>query len=614
MSRKISRRDLFTKVVPAGAALAVVPKAFSAGVALAFYHGVASGDPTQSEVIIWTRVTTSKRSVSVVWEFASDAEFVNRVASGEIETSIAQDYTVKVDVASLKPDTEYFYRFTAMDIQSTIGQTRTLPQGPLDSFTLGVCSCSNYPTGYFNAYKAMAEDTNLDVVLHLGDYIYEYDADGYASAKSMGLGRVSNPLNELTRLADYRHRHAQYKSDPDLQKLHARRPFILSWDDHEVADNPWTDGARNHNEGEGDWQKRKAAALQAYYEWMPIRVPKQAPLTQQWRSFEIGDLATLIMLETRFSARDKQVELGRDMLYLTIKFDISDPDSPQLVDSKSTGAHIEVLKQPFDVTQEKPKAILNYQRIKKFQAMEKLPKSIEYYPDITKFTTEVLDDADRQLLGKDQRKFVAKTLAQSSSKKPWQIIGNQTLFAKMDTPNLAESLTSEEKEKFPSFYKEFLYWSRFGVPFGTDSWNGYGAEREWLLGEAVKNNSNMIVLTGDTHSSWGIDLKMQTPQPTDEQWHAVELGVSAITSPSIAESLSIEPDRISEMLIDSNENLQYSQTANRGYLSVKLTHEKVDTQFHYISTIEDKVFQSAGIDRFEVVKRDSGKGVQLKKV
>jgi len=475
---------------------------------------------------------------------------------------------------------------------------------------MGVCSCANYPAGYFNAYRAMADDADLDLVLHLGDYIYEYDAAGYASASSLGLGRVSEPLNELTRLSDYRRRHGQYKSDPDLQKLHARLPFILSWDDHEFVNDAWVDGAQNHNQGEGDWEQRKAAGLQAYYEWMPIRAPRQRPLSEQWRSFEIGDLATLIILETRISARDEQVSLVEDMRFVTIKFDISDIDRPKLAAADASGAHIEVLRQPYDLNGDEATAITDYQQIKKIAAAEEMPAGIVYYPNIAEFTEHVLDHADRQILGQKQRDFVAEKLTESAANKPWQIIGNQTILAKLDTPDLAAGLSESEMEKVPHWLKPLFFWSKFGVPFGTDSWNGYGAEREWLLGEAATSESNMIVLTGDTHSAWGIDLQPQI----GGDWHAVELGVSAISSPGISEALGIEARHLSEMLVEANSNLYYSETGHRGYLSVELTPEKVNAQFHHISTVDDRVFDSVGTDRFEVTKRNSGNGVELKKV
>ena len=525
MSRNISRRDLLTKVVPVSAAFAVAPTSLEAATRVAFYHGVASGDPTQSAVIIWTRVTTSKQSTEVLWEVSADSEFDNITVSGVIETSAINDYTVKTDVEMLIAGTQYYYRFTADDVQSPTGKTKTLPVGSIASFKMGVCSCANFPGGHFNAYAMMAKDEDLDVVVHLGDYLYEYDALGYASLGAEAMGRVSEPLNEVSRLSDSRRRHAQYKADPNLQRLHSQVPFILSWDDHEIANDAWKDGAENHNADEGEWSDRKASALQAYYEWMPIRAPKTRSLEQQWRSFEIGDLATLIMLETRLSARDEQVELSRDMRYFRINFDISNADNPIEVESTVSGEQIESFNLPYDVTEKEPVAIKDYTRAKELSSLDELPEGIVYYPNIKEFTEEVLDDPKRQILGEEQRQYLSQTLETSvGNNKPWQFIGNQTLIAKIDTPNLAENLTKSEKSKLPYWLKPLMFWSQFGVPFGTDSWNGYGEEREWLLAEAEKKNSNMVVLTGDTHAAWGIDLERQEKS----DWRGIVLGTTSI--------------------------------------------------------------------------------------
>ncbi|MEM7359426.1 MAG: alkaline phosphatase D family protein [Pseudomonadota bacterium] len=610
MPRNITRRELLTRVAPATAALAVSPTSMAAGSKIAFYHGVASGDPTQSAVILWTRVTTSRTEVDVDWEVSVNADFSGESISGSLLTSGSRDHTVKVDVDGLQAGTRYFYRFLAGDVSSPIGQTITLPEGELDSFKLGICSCSNYPAGYFNAYAAMADNPDLELVLHLGDYIYEYDADGYASANAEALGRRSEPLSELTELDDYRRRHAQYKSDKDLQRLHASLPFILSWDDHEVANDGWHGGADNHDKGEGDWQMRKAAALQAYYEWMPIRAPMGRANVDQWRSFEIGQLASLIMLETRLSARDPQVDIGRDLTYEQIYFDISNPGSPKRVAGSDAGDDVVSFNLPYDHDQKPSAAIEDYHRIMELSELEKLPKGIAYRPDMKAFTEQILDDPARQLLGGKQREFVAARLEQSAKQaKPWQLIGNQTLVAKVQTPNLAKALSPEEKDKISDFLKPAIPLTALGIPFGTDSWNGYGAEREWLLEQGVKNGSNMIVLTGDTHASWGLELQAES----DANWQGFELGATSITSPGLPEAIGMTADRLTELLFQANANLRYSETAHHGYLSLTLTADSATAEFHRISTISEQAYQSAGSDSLSLRRRDAGKGIELQK-
>lgn len=611
MARNITRRDLFTKVAPAVAAVAVAPRSQALNSKAAFHHGVASGDPTQSQLIIWTRVTTSQKSLEVGWELSENSDFSSILAAGTRHTSNNCDHTVKIDVTGLQAGTTYYYRFNTLGVQSVVGRAITLPSGEIESFKMGICSCANYPAGYFNGYAALAENNELDLVLHLGDYIYEYDASGYASSSAEALGRISEPLKEITELADFRRRHAQYKSDKSLQALHAKVPFILSWDDHEIANDTWQGGAENHNEGEGDWSARKAAALQAYYEWMPIRAPQGRERVEQWRSFEIGELATLIMLETRLVARDQQVELGRDMVYRQIKFDVSGASNVIRADDSATGEHIISLDLPYDDSADEPIPIVDYDRIVALQAHQKLPEGISYKPDIPAFKNQVLNHPERRLLGNKQRDFVVNTLTESKKhNKPWQIIGNQTLIAKMDTPNFADRLTESEKENMAEWLQPALPLCRLGIPFGTDSWNGYGAEREWLLEQAARQDANMIVLTGDTHAAWGVDLAAESV--TD--WQGIELGATSISSPGLPEALGLEAKRLSRLLMETNTNLRYSETAHRGYLTLELTAQSAIAEFHRISTVTSKKYQSAGTDRFAIVKREEGRGIELKPI
>jgi alkaline phosphatase D len=148
-----------------------------------FFHGVASGDPLTDRVIIWTRVTTSNTSENVAWEMATDTGFTNIVKSGSVTTDASKDYTVKVDVTGLQPDTWYYYRFTAMNKKSLIGRTRTAPVGSVANLRFAIVSCSNYEAGYFNAYKDIALKNDVDAVIHLGDYIYEYGRGGILSIR-----------------------------------------------------------------------------------------------------------------------------------------------------------------------------------------------------------------------------------------------------------------------------------------------------------------------------------------------------------------------------------------------------------------------------------------------
>lgn len=274
----------------------------------AFRHGVASGDPLSDRVILWTRVSPRRNGpVAVRWEIAADPDFRRVVNQGLVTALPDRDHTVKVDALGLEPGRTYYYRFDADGEASPTGRTRTLPERTVGRMRLAVASCSNLPFGYFNAYARIAARGDLDLVLHLGDYLYEYAPSTYGDGREFG--RAHEPAREIVTLADYRQRHAQYKSDPDLQEAHRQHPWICVWDDHESANDAWRDGAQNHNPelGEGDWATRKAAAMRAYHEWMPIREQPAADGPFIYRSFRLGDLADLIMLDTRLHGRSRQI-------------------------------------------------------------------------------------------------------------------------------------------------------------------------------------------------------------------------------------------------------------------------------------------------------------------
>jgi len=272
-----------------------------------FRHGVASGDPQTDRVVLWTRVTPggdSASSLEVRWRLASDESLARVVAQGTARTASDRDFTVKVDAGGLQPGRPYYYVFETGGARSPVGRTRTLPTAAERIRLASVC-CSNYPSGFFNVYRCVANRADLDAVIHLGDYIYEFENGRYGDGS--GLLRIPEPRKEAVTLDDYRIRYATYRSDPDLQEAHRLHPFISIWDDHELTNDAWSGGAANHNpeEGEGDWATRRAAAYKAYLEWMPIREAPGGGI-HLYRSFSFGTLADLFMLDTR-GLRDQQV-------------------------------------------------------------------------------------------------------------------------------------------------------------------------------------------------------------------------------------------------------------------------------------------------------------------
>ncbi|WP_405947361.1 alkaline phosphatase D family protein [Streptomyces prunicolor] len=310
-------------VVKAAAATAVLAgpliAALPAGAATetpSFLHGIASGDPLPDGVLLWTRVTPTAEAVpgsglgpdtEVSWTVATDRAFTNVVSRGSLTATAASDHTVKADIRGLAPATDYFFRFSAGGTDSPAARTRTAPatDATVTGLRFGVVTCANWEAGYFSSYRHLAARNDLDAWLHLGDYIYEYKSGEYAARGTVV--RQHAPTNEIITLADYRTRHGKYKTDPDLQALHAKAPVVAIWDDHEFADNAWSGGAVNHTEGaEGTWTARQAAAKQAYFEWMPVR-PAIAGTT--YRRLRFGKLADLSLLDLR-SFRSQQASSG----------------------------------------------------------------------------------------------------------------------------------------------------------------------------------------------------------------------------------------------------------------------------------------------------------------
>lgn len=278
-----------------------------------FYHGVASGDALSDRVIIWTRVTpvNTVESIDVEWYMAEDTIFDNLVAQGTVSTTEDVDWTVKIDVDGLEADTWYYYYFRALNMNSIVGRTKTNPVGDTDSLRIATISGSNYNNGYYNVCKQIAVRNDVDCIMHLGDYIYEYGTNEYGNHDE----RALQPGHEVLTLADYRMRYSHYRLDPDLRYSHQQYPWYVIYDDHETANDSYKDGAENHDpDSEGDWEERKANALQAFFEWVPMREinDPEHPENKIHHTVTFGDLAASIMLDTRLEARDEQDGLSND--------------------------------------------------------------------------------------------------------------------------------------------------------------------------------------------------------------------------------------------------------------------------------------------------------------
>jgi alkaline phosphatase D len=476
-----------------------------------FVHGVASGDPLADGVILWTRITTADGAgaeasgadagdVDVAWRVAADPEMTQVVAAGTERATAERDHTVKVDVRGLGEDTTYYYDFSALGVRSGVGRTHTLPGGGAVRARLAVTSCANYPAGFFNVYRLIARRDDVDLVLHLGDYLYEYANGTFGDGEA--LGRLPEPNRELVSLADYRARHAQYKLDADLQELHRSHPFVAIWDDHEVSNNGFRDGAGNHQpDSEGDWEVRKQGAMRAYFEWMPIRPASPGDVQRIYRQFAYGDLFDLLLLDTRFAGRDARIASNCDRIGI--------------------------------------------------------------------------DDPARSLLGAEQEAWFFDALRASSGRGAgWRIIGQQVMMGQLS--DIARGCVTH-----------------------PDQWDGYAQSRARLLGLLrTETISNVVVLTGDAHSSWAFDL---AENPFDGAAYeaasgrgslAVEFVTPSVSSPSTFVSGEEDPAALP--------HLKYLDLFRHGYILVDVTAERVQAEWYLVSSVVDASADEALSATFQV--------------
>jgi alkaline phosphatase D len=456
-----------------------------------FYYGVASGDPAAGQVVIWTKVVPREATpaVEVAWEVAADSAFTEIAQQGSFTTDSTSHHTVKVLVEGLQPDQYYYYRFRAMGEESITGRTKTTPAGDTDELRFAVVSCNNYEGGYFVAFDKIAERDDLDAVLHLGDYIYEYGPGVYGDSSN---GRFHEPPYEILDLSDYRTRYAQYRLDKDLMRMHQRHPVIAIWDDHEIANNAYVSGAQNHQEEEGPYDQRRSAAVTAYFEWMPL---DDYPNRQLYRSFNFGELAELMMLDERLAGRDQPVD------------SLSDPDYAS---------------------------------------------------------------KERSLLGEDQFNWLAERLTTSEAK--WKIIGNQVIFSDL--------------------YTGIVY----GEERNLDAWDGYPASKQQVA-DVIRDNEveNVIILSGDTHTSWAFETAINPTEPgqydpqTAEGAFAVEFGTPSVSSGNIDESIPTDSAAlIAEKLKapEYNPHLKYVNLSEHGYLLLSLREDEARAEWYFIDDIQ----------------------------
>ncbi len=438
-----------------------------------FLQGIASGDPLPDAIVLWTRVTASgTAAVPVTWQLATDAAMTQNVREGAAMADPTHDFCVKVDVTGLDAGRTYYYRFRAMGGASLVGRTRTAPRGATTRLRFAAVSCSSYAHGYFHAYRQIARIADLDAVIHLGDYIYEYASGIYGNV------RAYDPPTEAVTLSDYRRRYAHYRGDADLRAMHRQHPIIPVWDDHEFADNSYREGAENHMPmTEGAWAERKAAAERVWWEWMPVRDTTDGHI---WRKLTYGDLVDLVLLDTRIWGRDMQ---------------------PGVVDGG-------------------------------------------------------LSPADRTLLGMEQERWFLDAVSRSTAR--WKLIGQQVMMAQL---------------------VQFL---------NTDQWDGYPQVRErfFTLLRAM-GLSNVVVLTGDIHTSWANELA-ETPRDastydpmTGRGALAVEFVVPGISAPGFPPVLANLADQVRA----EAPHMKFVDLTRRGFGVVDVTPDRVQCAWHHLDDV-----------------------------
>lgn len=530
----ISRRSLL-RGAAIGSAL-TVPAALSAAPASGFTHSVASGDPLQASVTLWTRyVAPGEQAEWLQVEVAADEEFARIVSRSAALSSPHNDFCVHARPDNLSPGQWYYYRFRAPNGEmSPAGRTKTLPGGALDQFRIGVFSCANATSGWFNAYAHAAARDDLDLLVHLGDYIYESRLDRSDALEGMASVRGIEPAHETVSLGDYRKRYASYRKDPALQELHRLFPMIVMWDDHETVNNSWQNGADNHDPAtEGPWKVRMDAGVQAFHEWLPMR---PIPYTR----YELGDLATLFRIDSRLVGRSQQLDMDG-----WVDASGSDPVAAALA-----------------------------------------------------FRDGPLSDPSRTMLGAEQESWLAEGLAQSTATgRRWQIIAQQVIMGTAQVPADAAPWFADYTSVRAKDRKAFELAAQLcaaGISRHMDRWDGYPAARSRLLQASRSANADLVVLSGDSHNAWAFNLEH------DGEQVGVELAVQGVSSLGMDKRYNGNPAAIAQSLVDASPQLAWCDTSQRGYMVVDVRPDQITNEWIFIPSRFSRTVQVDGTHRTRV--------------
>ncbi|MFJ3503075.1 MULTISPECIES: alkaline phosphatase D family protein [unclassified Streptomyces] len=506
-ARHFGRRRFLT-VTGAAAALAFATQLPAAGSAAAaeldarrvtedpFTLGVASGDPQPGSVLLWTRLAPRPfepggglpdRRVTVHWELAHDERFRRVARRGAATAHPEFRHTVHVEVEHLEPGRAYFYRFRTGAWASPVGRTRTAPApgARTAALSFAAVSCQAYHDGHFTAHRHLAQE-DVDIVLHLGDYLYEYAVNSVGGARAY-TDRVLPELfnRETLTLEDYRLRYALYKTDPDLRAAHAAHPFVVTWDDHETENNYAGDTPENTVPPE-EFLLRRAAAYRAYWEHQPLRRPQlpDGPDMRLYRRLSFGRLAQFDILDTRQYRSDQAYGDG---------WQVPGPES---------------------------------------------------------------EEPSRTLTGAAQERWLLDGWRRSRAR--WNLLPQQVVFA-------------ERRDRPTADFK-----------LSMDSWDGYPASRQRILaGAEAAGVENLMVLTGDVHVSYGLDLKADFRDPASRTV-GTEIVTTSITSGKDGADRPSNYDK----LMQANPHLRFFN-GRRGYVKVSLDRESARADFRtvpYVTT------------------------------
>ena len=422
--------------------------------------------------------------------YVSESPSFDTIIKADSGWAYATDgFSYQADVTGLKPNTTYYYHFDHLGSNSVMGRSRTAPAGSADTVKLAFVTCSNFQTGYFNAYAVLAKMDDLNAVVHLGDYIYEYGAGTYADTTLQV--RQPIPKNEIVSLQDYRTRFAQYRTDPMLERLHRQHPVLAIWDDHEITNNAHLTGAQNHQpETEGDYQVRQRTARKNYFEWLPVRRTNGEAL---YRTVAFGELARIHLLDGRLAGRTAQAE------------NINDPS---------------------------------------WQAEE------------------------RTFLGPEQLGWLEGELA--AAKPTWTILGNPVILAGLHVP----------------FYTP-------ESPRWMDMWDGYPAAKRRLFNTLAQAEvENLVVMTGDFHSSMALNLPKafpvgSEPYPADAPSIGVEAVVHSVSSPNFGTRMTPNTVAMWEARYrQANPHIAYTKFSEHGFVLLTLTPEAAIAEWCYLADIK----------------------------